>query len=423
MPDQPESPSTGNASAAAPARSRAPEEGLLFRAAAGLAFASALSVLFSIAVSQILLGMAIVALLLSGAPIRIPRIGIPLGVFLGGTLISLAFSADPASGMPQVRKFFVFAILPVAFSTLRNTVILRRLFLCWAAAGALVSVRGLVQFLTKMEQARAAGQDFYTYYVGERITGFMSHWMTFSGQQVFVLLMLAAWIFFAPKNMRKAFWFWALCAVILGVGLVLGFTRSIWLATGASGAFLVWRRRPAAVLAVPVIAALVILAAPSSVKTRVVSIFRAKKELDSNQHRIVCWRTGFEMIRKHPLLGLGPEQVKAQFLSYVPADIPRPLPTGWYGHLHNIYIHYAAERGVPVMLALLWMVGLMLWDFLRKLRTLSPGPSDSRFLLNGAVAVIIATLVAGFFELNLGDSEVLTMFLTVAAAGYVAVEA
>ena len=34
---------------------------------------------------------------------------------------------------------------------------------------------------------------------------------------------------------------------------------------------------------------------------------------------------------------------------------------------------------------------------------------------------MIATLVAGFFELNLGDSEVLTMFLTTVACGYTAI--
>ena len=41
-------------------------------------------------------------------------------------------------------------------------------------------------------------------------------------------------------------------------------------------------------------------------------------------------------------------------------------------------------------------------------------------LLHGAVATTIAIMVAGVFEHNLGDSEVLAMYLTIAAAGYVA---
>ena len=128
------------------------------------------------------------------------------------------------------------------------------------------------------------------------------------------------------------------------------------------------------------------------------------------------------MLERHPLLGVGPEGVKLHFTDYVPSDIARPLPPGWYGHLHNIYLHYAAERGVPTMLMLMWLLLKILLDFWRGLRSLPPGRSNRRFLLQGSIAVVIATMVAGFFELNLGDSEVLTMFLTVVACGYLALD-
>jgi len=105
---------------------------------------------------------------------------------------------------------------------------------------------------------------------------------------------------------------------------------------------------------------------------------------------------------------------------YLPSDISRPLPEGWYGHLHSIYVHYAAERGIPTMLMLVWLLVKVLFDFLRALRRLPPGPSEEKFLLHGAVAVVVAIMAAGFFELNLGDSEVLTMFLVVVGLGYAA---
>jgi putative inorganic carbon (HCO3(-)) transporter len=145
---------------------------------------------------------------------------------------------------------------------------------------------------------------------------------------------------------------------------------------------------------------------------------------DSNEHRIVTWRTGLEMIRAHPLLGLGPEVMKdpAQFDHYVPADIPRPLPEGWYGHLHNIYIQYAAERGIPTMLAMMWLIGKVLWDFASALRG-KLASTEARFVLHGAISVILAVLAEGLLEYNLGDSEVLTLFLAMIAFGYVAREA
>jgi hypothetical protein len=72
------------------------------------------------------------------------------------------------------------------------------------------------------------------------------------------------------------------------------------------------------------------------------------------------------------------------------------------------------------MLLLMWALVQALADFGRGIRKLPPGPGDERFILHGAIAVVIATMVAGFFEVNLGDSEVLTMFLVAIACGYAA---
>jgi O-antigen ligase len=123
------------------------------------------------------------------------------------------------------------------------------------------------------------------------------------------------------------------------------------------------------------------------------------------------------MVRRHPWFGLGPEEIRPSFEAYVPAGIPRPLPPGWYGHLHNIYFQYAAERGIPALCFLLWMIGKMVIDFARALRSGTVSP-QRRYILHGAIAVVIAVLAAGFFEYNLGDSEVLTMFLAVTTAAY-----
>src|SRR5579862_6400735 len=112
-----------------------PSEPLLFRTARWLTFGSAVAILFSIAASQILLALALAALLLSGGRMRLPRIWLPLGLFLLGTLVSLAFSPEPSVGLPQVRKIFVFTTLLVVFSTLREMIQIRRLFLCWAGVG------------------------------------------------------------------------------------------------------------------------------------------------------------------------------------------------------------------------------------------------------------------------------------------------
>ncbi len=397
-----------------------PSGPLLLRAARWLTFGSAVSILFSIAISQILLALALVALLLSGERLRLPRIWLPLGLFLLGTLISLALSGDPAAGLPQVRKIFVFTILLVVFSTLRDMVIIRRLFLCWAGVGALISLRGFVQFAQKVQEAHAEGQNFYDFYAPERITGFMSHWMTFGGQEMFALLMVTAFLFFACVA-RQRVWLWLLCAVLMGLALLLGFTRTFWIASAVAGLYLIWFWKRPLVVVLPIVLAAVALLGPASIRERFSSLLKPGK-VDSNEFRIVTWRTGIEMIRAHPWFGLGPEEPRLQFDRYVPPDIPRPLPSGWYGHLHNIYLQYAAERGIPTLLMMLWLLGQILYDCLRRVWRLPAGRSDLKFVLHGAVAVVIATMIAGIFEHNLGDSEVLTMFLVVVGCAYAAME-
>jgi O-antigen ligase len=392
---------------------------ILERAAFYLTCGSAISILFSIAISQILLALGFAALLLSGAPLRLPPIKLPLALFMLGTVISLLVSVDPRSGTPAVRKFFVYLILLLIYSTFRAVSQIRTVILLWAGVASLSALRSVFQFLQKYQEAKELHQNFYDYYVGERITGFMSHWMTFGGEEMIVLLMLAALLFFAPEaKWKKAGW---LCAGMLGVSLVLGFTRSIFLLGVPIGLlYLLWFWHRWLVLAAPIAGVATILAF-ASVRERVSSIVQPHGETDSNLHRIITRRTGLIMIKAHPFFGLGPEQVKAQFDQWVPPDVQRPLPRGWYGHLHNIYLQLAAERGIPTFLAFMWLIAKVLCDFLTGLRR-GTGGLEARFVLHGAIASILAILAEGFFENNLGDSEVLTMFLAAVAFGYVALE-
>src|SRR5438046_1719436 len=109
-------------------------------------------------------------------------------------------------------------------------------------------------------------------------------------------------------------------------------------------------------------------------------------------------RTGLAMIKAHPWFGVGP-----QFMQYVPKDIPRPLPKGWYGHLHNVYLQYAAERGVPAVLLMMWLLAAVIRDLHSAARQHAGNPLS--WPLYAAVAVTISMLAEGFFEHNLGDSE------------------
>ena len=393
----------------------------LKRLALWLACASAVAILLSIAVSQILLALALAALLLSGLPLRWPRIAIPLGLFIGWTLLALAFSPDPRFGLPSVRKMLVYLMLLIVYSSVRTAAEAKWLVLAWIGVGTITAGRGLFQYAADVAGARAAHTDFYHFYVADRIRGFMSHWMTFSGQELFILLLVAAFLLFAP-DIKKWWWLGMPCAAVVGIALILSDTRSVWIAALVAGFYLLWEWRKWAAIAMPVLLGLGLLVAPAAVQERVRSFNQPRGEVDSNDHRRIVWRTGWQMIKAHPVVGVGPEEIrkKAVFDAYLPADIHYPLPDGDYQHLHSIYIHYAAECGVPAALFLTAALVMALLDFRRALGTLPPGRSDRRFLLQASIGAVIGTMVAGIAEKNLGDTEVLTMFLAIMCLGYLA---
>src|ERR1017187_362217 len=198
-----------------------PQGSFMSRAARWLTFGAAASIMFSIAAFNILMGLGLAALLFSGDKLRLPRIKLPLGIFMALTLVAWVCSPDPwVDGYPQIRKFWVFFILLLVSSTLRGLSTIRWLFLTWAGFASVSALRGFVQFAGKMQQAHQSGVDAYTYYVSERITGFSSHWNTFSAQEMFALVMLGALLLFGIHVSKR--WGWILFGGLVAVGVLLG---------------------------------------------------------------------------------------------------------------------------------------------------------------------------------------------------------
>jgi putative inorganic carbon (HCO3(-)) transporter len=383
------------------------------------AFAAAASIIFSIAVSQILLAIGLILIALRRPTIKFPPIKLPLALFFATTVLAALFSGHPVASTPQIKKFFVFGTVVLISCAFQNAAQVRYLLIAWVGISVLSAAEGFVQVAVRHGEALRLKWNTYDYYLDDRIKGFANHWMTFGAEQMIVLLMLVSFLLFAcPRRWRALGWF---CAAVLWVALMLGLTRSIFLlGVPVGAAYLVWVFRPSALASVPVLALISYIAMPFQVRERVWSVVAPQSVMDSNTQRSIMRQTGWEMVKAHPWLGLGPEQIKPQFDAYVPANVSRPLPRGWYGHLHNIYLQYAAERGMPALMCLLWMIGKMLVDFARSLRGRFLSP-ERRYILHGAIAVICAVMAEGFFEYNLGDSEVLTMFLVVTSCAYVSV--
>ncbi len=391
---------------------------LLVKTASWATFLSIATSVVSIAASQILLGAALLALLLQRRKLSLPAYILPLCLYIAGTVISGLASGTPMLGMPQYKKVFVFLIVLCVVNTFRSVLEVRNLLLTIVGTSTLSAGWSLVQYWRKWDYAHQNGIDFASSYIAFRITGFMSHWMTFSGHIMIALLILMAFVCFAVC--ARANWRWiAPVALLLAVALVLGQTRAMWIGTLIGMIYLLWQKDKRMILALPFLAGAVYFVSPENVQQRVVSIVQPR-ELDSNSHRKATWAIGWQIVKSHPLLGIGPQMVKYRNKEFVPRWLGT-LPDGYYEHLHNIYFQTAAERGIPTLLMLLWMVAWILRDALRGLRFLALGAGDARFVLQAIIAVILSILVSGLFENNLGDSEVLLLFLGISQCVYAVV--
>jgi O-antigen ligase len=252
------------------------------------------------------------------------------------------------------------------------------------AAGALV---GIVQFAI-------FGYDD----LNSRPVGTLSHYMTYSGVLMLVTCAAVSRLIFHPQPAA-----WPMIAVpALLVALVVTYTRNAWIGTFLGVAVLLAVRNWKLVILAPIVAGLAFLVAPGAVQQRAQSLVNPSDP--SSRDRVVMLKIGVEMVRDHPLVGVGPEMISHVYPAYSqhhPDAVHAVNP-----HLHNVPVQIAAERGLPALVAWLWFVVVAMRDLWRQLRArIAPGVAGA------GLAAVVAMLAAGMFEYNFGDSEFLMLFL------------
>ena len=131
----------------------------------------------------------------------------------------------------------------------------------------------------------------------------------------------------------------------------------------------------------------------------------------SSRDRYYMWQAGVDMIRDKPVFGQGPRMIQAVYPAYRWPEAPNPVTP----HLHNNALQIAAERGLPCLVWWLWLVAAVLGDAWREVHRGAFGPG---WAAAAAFALLVAVLVAGLFEYNFGDSEILMFLLLVSSLPY-----
>lgn len=377
-------------------------ESLIF----GLTVASAAAVVVSIAGAEFLLATACAYWLFTRPrPVVWPGYCIPLCAFMATTVLSLALSAQPEVGMGAVRKFVLFAMGLLAANFVTTTWRARVSHGTLLVVAAATSVVALFQFAWAYLRFLSTDNLADDPTVLARITGFMGHWMTFSGEQLLV------WCAAIPAMIilgRR----WLIPLGLVGAALVLSFTRSVWLGAAAGFVVVAWMAPRRVLFGVAVPVAAVALLASGLIYHRVSMSFGQEFAPDSG--RLEMFVAGVRMIKDHPLFGVGPERIHTEFPRYYRGDNLRNF---YYGHLHNNVVQIAAERGLICLAAFLWFILELYADLASMLKAATEG----RWVILSALSALTGFVVAGFFEYNFGDSEVLLLLLFIVSLPYGAI--
>ena len=343
---------------------------------------------FSIAVGQIFVAVAIacwLAMLLVGhQPFRAPRIFWPLVLYAGLTVVSAAFSPQPRTSLVDCKQLLLFLLVPVTYQ-LMNPSRAQTLVSVVMSLGAASAAVGIFEFGILHFDG-----------LGRRPQGTLGHYMTYSGLLMLVICVALARLLFSRRERTWA----ALVMPALLVAVAVTLSRNAWVGACVAAALLFILKDFRLLAVLPVVAAVFFGIAPTTMQARLLSIFDKKDP--SNRDRVAMMQEGEQMVRHHPLLGVGPNMVQELYSEYgIAAAVEKPNP-----HLHNVPLQIAAERGLPALAAWLAFIVMLLVDLSRLFRA-----GDQRLFAALALAATVAMLAAGMFEYNFGDSEFLMLFL------------
>jgi O-antigen ligase len=352
-------------------------------------FLSHLATIFSIAASEILLGVTLLALPWTRRrSVRwsvLAPMAIPVGLYLLTLVGSWLASPDPRTSARGLSEIFTLATFLAAPFLVRGERQVRLAIDSLIVLAALLACEGLAQFLFGYGD------------IDRRIRGPFSHYMTFSGfLLVCDLLLLASMLY--TRRWRTP-WRWAALAVI-NAALLGSYTRNAWVALALSLTVMIAFRVPRLLAAYVPAAVLFIALAPVPILHRVVSIADLRDA--SNYDRLCMLEAGFTMVRQRPVFGVGLDLVKRYYPIYRAPAAPRyEVP-----HLHNSMLQLAAERGLPALAAYVAMtlvaaVAAWRW-FVREGGRRGPRAD----LYVGMILALLAFNLAGLFENNWGDTEV-----------------
>lgn len=362
------------------------------RACDGALLLFAVALPLSIAVSEIALGLAVLAWLATRPwtrplPPGVAALGLATLALAATWLLASATAADPWASLVKARKLYSIVIVFLVADRARQRRHGDRLAAAALVGGGLSAGFGLA----------AHGLDLLAGPIPfHRLESVFSNAMT-SGNVYATLAVAGLGALLAAREGARARLLAGVAFALVAAALLATLTRSAWLAFLAGAGVLLLRLRPRLLLAVTAALALLVALGPFEIRSRALSVVDPTHP--TNAGRVSLWKSGLVAFSDHAWTGVGLADHYALIETY-----RRPDATFHAGHFHNNLVQIAVSTGGLGLVAYLAWMGLLAVLLVRASR----GGGWSRGLVG--LAVWGAFQVHGLFDWSFGDAEVVNQF-------------
>ncbi len=365
----------------------------------------------SIAVSQIALGLALLVMLyrwvfLKEAP---PVTGLEKTAALLAiwALVMIPFSTNVSQSLVFYRRFYLFTVI-------------------WVAASAAITERRRLLLLGFMLTGSLAISIYGQIHHAQLAGGFLSQRMTVifnamtSGALLMMAILVAAGFLIVPGIGRKLRVLIAVAILPVILGLVMTMTRSaqLGLLAGLGIMFLLAKPRIFVMFLGLLLLVTAVLAVfgENLMSERMWSRINPQYVIagENTSLRLEMWRGGLEMVKAHPITGVGDRGLEEISPDYYTSEEGL-----YFGHLHNNIVQMAAIWGVPGLIFGQAFIWAGLWFLIRRWRALRrrpaglPGVPAAAGWVLGAIGAWVSFYIAGFTEWYFGDAETMLIYLAI----------
>ena len=305
-------------------------------------------------------------------------------VFVTLALLSLAVSANLGVSIRELRVIVIepallYLLLRVAHLDQRQLV---RLTGALLLAGVAVALLGLYQYFVSGDVIVAEGvrrirgvyasPNNLSLLLGRLVPLGAAGWLLTTGRRRWAYgLLLVPLLLVLFLTYSRGGWLLSLPAGLLAIGLLRGRRATLW----AAGAVLL-----CLLLLVPVVGT-----------ERFISLFNAQE--GTTFYRLRLWQATLDMIRDHPLTGVGLDNFLYQYPNYM-------LPEAWQepdlSHPHNIFLDFWTRLGLGGVAVLLGLTAAFLRTALPLYHRLPDG--ERRAIILGWIASMASMWAHGLID-------------------------